>query len=157
MSSSDSTSLSASSSSQSTESDRSRDERLCGEGMSAGVGTSGMPMEVVREVREDPLEELEESDWPAKGGYAWVAPDVRDQSSLFRWSRLLNSWLNCTPVMSRGVSRDIVSLERVSAIDRVCHGQEGAAEKFFYMYMCHFLSFTYDYPSTTSPWVCCGR
>jgi len=24
------------------------------------------------------------------------------------------------------------------AIDRVCHGQEGATEKFFYMYMCHF-------------------
>jgi len=29
-------------------------------------------------------------------------------------------------------------LERVSAIDRVRHGQEGATEKFFYMYMCHF-------------------
>ncbi|QCD87621.1 hypothetical protein DEO72_LG3g2159 [Vigna unguiculata] len=97
-----------------------------------------MPMEVVREVREDPPEELEESNWPAKGGYGWVAADVRDQSSLFRWSRLLNSWLNCTPVMSRGVSGDIVSLERVSAVNRVCHGQEGATEKFFYMYMCHF-------------------
>ena len=43
-------------------------------------------MEVVREVREDPPEELEESNWPAKGGYGWVAADVRDQSSLFRWS-----------------------------------------------------------------------
>ncbi|QCD83923.1 hypothetical protein DEO72_LG2g4272 [Vigna unguiculata] len=75
MSSSDSTSLSASSSSRSTESDRSRDDRLGGEGMSVGVGTSGMPMEVVREVREDPPEELEESNWPAKGGYAWVAAD----------------------------------------------------------------------------------
>ncbi|QCD93360.1 hypothetical protein DEO72_LG5g1435 [Vigna unguiculata] len=138
MSSSDSSSLSASSSSQSTESDRSRDDRLRGEGVSAEVGTSGMPMEVVREVREDPPEELEESNWPARGGYAWVASDVRDQSSLFRWSRLLNSWLNCTPIISRGVSGDIVSLERVSAIDRVCHGQEGATEKFFYMYMCHF-------------------
>jgi len=40
--------------------------------------------------------------------------------------------------MSKGVSGDIVSLERVSAIDRVCHGQEGATEKFFFMYMCHF-------------------
>ncbi|QCE03535.1 hypothetical protein DEO72_LG8g1560 [Vigna unguiculata] len=138
MSSSDSSSLSTSSSSQSTESDRSRDDRLHGEGVSAGVGTSGVPREVVREIREDPPEELEESNWPAKGGYAWVASDVRDQSSLFRWSRLLNSWLNCTPVISRGVSGDIVSLERVSAIDRVCHGQEGAAKKFFYMYMCHF-------------------
>ncbi|QCD86856.1 hypothetical protein DEO72_LG3g1384 [Vigna unguiculata] len=123
---------------ESTESDRSKDGRLGGEGTSSGVVTSGMPMEVVREVQEDPPEELEESNWPAKGGYGWVAADVCDQSSLFRWSRLLNSWLNCTPVMSRDVSGDIVSLERVSAIDRVCHEQERATEKFFYMYMCHF-------------------
>ena len=34
--------------------------------------------------------------------------------------------------------RGIVSLERVSTIDRVCHRQERATEKFFYMYMCHF-------------------
>ena len=47
--------------------------------------------------------------------------------------------MNCTPVISKGVSCDIVSLERVNTIDRVCHGQEGAAKKFFYMYMCHFL------------------
>jgi len=67
-----------------------------------------------------------------------VAADVHNQSSLFRWSRLLNSWLNCTLVISKGVTRDIVSLERVNVIDRVCHGQEGATEKFFYMYMCHF-------------------
>ena len=31
-----------------------------------------------------------------------------------------------------------MSLERVSAIECVCHGQGGAADKFFYMYMCHF-------------------
>jgi len=94
-------------------------------------------METVTEVREDPPEELAESNWPAKGGYGWVAADIRNQSSLFRWSRLLNSWLNCTLVIAKGVNRGIVSLERVSAIDRVCHGQEGATEKFFYMYMCH--------------------
>ncbi|QCD96545.1 hypothetical protein DEO72_LG6g1251 [Vigna unguiculata] len=131
-------SVSTSSSSESTESDRSKDRQLGGEGTSSGVVTSGMPMEVVREVRDDPPEELEESNWPAKGGYWWAAANVRDQSSLFRWSRLLNSLLNCTPVISKGVSGDIVSLERVSAIDRVCHGQEGATEKIFYMYMCHF-------------------
>ncbi|QCE11276.1 hypothetical protein DEO72_LG10g2509 [Vigna unguiculata] len=130
--------VSTSSSSESTESDRSKDRQLGREGTSSGVVTSGMPMEVVREVREDPPEEFEESNWPTKGGYGWAAADVRDQSSLFRWSCLLNSWLNCTPVISKGVSGDIVSLERVSAIDRVCHGQEGATEKFFYMYMCHF-------------------
>ena len=131
-------SVSLSSSSESTESDRSKDRQLGGEGMSFGVVTSGMSMEVVREVREDPSKELEESNWPAKGGYGWVAANVCNQSSLFRWSRLLNSWLNYTPVISKGVSGDIVSLERVSVVDRVCHGQEGAAEKFFYMYMSHF-------------------
>ena len=81
-----------------------------------------IPMETMTEVWEDPLEEIAESNWPAKGGYAWVAADVRNQSSLFRWSRLLNSWLNCTPIIAKGVNRGIVSLERVSAIDRVCHG-----------------------------------
>jgi len=135
---SNSGSVSTSSSSESTESDRSKDRQLGGEGTSSGVVTSGMPMEVVREVREDPPEELEESNWSAKGDYGWAAADVRDQSSLFRWFRLLNSWLNCTPVIFKGVSGDIVSVERVSAIDWVCHGQEGATEKFFYMYMCHF-------------------
>jgi len=59
-------SVSSSSSSESIESDRSKDGRLGGEGTSSGVVTSGMPMEVVREVREDPPEELEESNWPPK-------------------------------------------------------------------------------------------
>ena len=46
--------------------------------------------------------------------------------------------LNCTPVIAKGVDCDIVSLERVSAIECVCHSQEGATEKLFYIYMCHF-------------------
>ena len=29
-------------------------------------------------------------------------------------------------------------LERVSAVECVCHGREGSAEEYFYMYMCHF-------------------
>jgi len=138
MSSSDSISLSTSSSNESTKLERSRGRQFDEEGTSSGGMTSGIPMETVREVREDPPEELAESNWLAKGDYGWAAADVRNQSSLFRWSHLLNSWLNCTPVISKGVSGDIISLERVSAIDRVCHGQEGAIEKFFYMYMCHF-------------------
>lgn len=55
------------------------------------------------------------------------------QHSLFRWSQLLKSSLNSIPILKRGVQRDIVALERVSAI-----GQEEASEKIFYMYMCHF-------------------
>jgi len=137
MCSSDSVSLSTSSS-ESLKSGRSRGRLVEEESTSSGGVVGGIPMETVREVREDPLEELAESNWPAKGGYGWVAADVRNQSFLFRWSRLLNSWLNCTPVIAKCVSGGIVSLERVSAIDRVCHGQEGATEKFFYMYMCHF-------------------
>jgi len=137
MSSSDSVSLSMSSS-ESIKSGRSRGRHVEEESSSSGVMVGGIPMETVREVREDPLEELAESNWPAKGGYGWVATDVHNQSSLFWLSRLLNSQLNCTPVIAKGVSGGIVSLERVSAIDRVCHGQERATKNFFYMYMCHF-------------------
>jgi len=97
-----------------------------------------IPMETVTEVRENPPEEIAKSNWPAKAGYEWVTTDVHNQSSLFWWSRLVNSWLYCTPIIAKGVDRGIVSLERVSAIERVCHDQEGAIEKFFYMYMCHF-------------------
>jgi len=136
-SSNDSVSLS-SSSSESMESGRSIGRHVEEESTSPAAMVGRIPMETVIEVREDPQEEIAESNWPAKGGYAWVAADVHNQSSLFRWSRLLNSWLNCTPVIAKGVNRGIVSLERVSAIDHVCHGQEGAAKKFFYMYMCHF-------------------
>jgi len=101
MSSSDSMSLSTSSS-ESMGSESSRGRQVDEEGTSSEGMVSGIPMETVREVREDPLEKLAESDWPAKGGYGWVAADVRNQSSLFWWSRLLNSWLNCTLVISNG-------------------------------------------------------
>ena len=50
-----------------------------------------IPMETITEVREDPPEEIAESSWPAKAGYDWVVADVRNQSSLFQWSKLLNS------------------------------------------------------------------
>ena len=28
--------------------------------------------------------------------------------------------------------------ERVTVVECVCHGRDGAVEEFFYMYMCHF-------------------
>jgi len=87
-------------------------------------------MERVVEVREDPPEELAESNW--------VAADMRTQRSLFRWSRLLKSWLNCTHIFEKGVQKHIIAPERVTVVECVCHGREGAAEEFFYMYMCHF-------------------
>jgi len=61
-----------------------------------GVGM--IPMETTIEVREDLPEELAESNWPAKAGYEWVAMDMRTQYSIFRWSQLLKSWLNCTTI-----------------------------------------------------------
>ena len=120
MCSSDRVSLSTSSS-ESIESGGSRGRYVEKESPSS-TGMVGRIPKTVTEVREYPLEELAESNWPAK----------------FWWSRLLNSWLNYTPVVAKGVSGGIVSLERVSVIDRVCQGQKGATEKFFYMYMCHF-------------------
>ncbi|QCE03316.1 hypothetical protein DEO72_LG8g1340 [Vigna unguiculata] len=70
-------------------------------------------METTVEVSEDPLEELAESNWPAKVGYEWVAADVRTQYSIFRWLRLLKSWLNCTPIFEKGAQRDIMVPERL--------------------------------------------
>jgi len=102
------------------------------------VGMGRIPMETVSEVREDPLEEIAESNWSAKAGYKYVTEDVQTQHSFFKWSRLLKSWLNCIPILERNISRDIVALERVSGVDCVCHGQEGTTEGFFYMYMCQF-------------------
>jgi len=58
---------------------------------------------------------------------------------LFRWSWLLKSRLRCVRVFERDASLKILSLERVSAVDCVCHEQEQAGEGFFYMYMCQFL------------------
>jgi len=95
-------------------------------------------MERTVEVREDPLEELAESNWPAKAGYGW-AIDVRMQHMIFRWLQLLKSWLNCTPIFEKGAQRDIVVPERVTTVECVCHNRDGAAEEFLYMYMCHFL------------------
>ncbi|QCD87178.1 hypothetical protein DEO72_LG3g1712 [Vigna unguiculata] len=105
MSSSDSMSLSTSSS-ESIESKRSRGRHVEEESTNYGGIVGGIPMETVREVREDPQ----------------------------------RSWRRVTgrPRAVTGVSGGIVSLERVSAVGRVCHRQEGATEKFFYMYMCHF-------------------
>jgi len=86
----------SSSSSESIESGRSVGRRIKEESTSLVVVVGRILMETVTEVREDPPEEIAESNWPAKAGYEWIAADVRNQSSLFRWSHLLNSWLNCT-------------------------------------------------------------
>jgi len=138
--------MSSASDSVSLSSSSSGSEHSRGDGSSRSDSGSGgqtvcvgrIPMETVTEIREDPPEELAESNWPTEIGYEWVAEDVRTQHSLFKWSRLLKSWLNCIPILERNVSRDVVALERVSVVDCVCHSQEGATKGFFYMYMCHF-------------------
>jgi len=112
--------------------------RLGDEGSGQLANEGGIPMEVTVETREDSVEEIAESSLSAKAGYELVAADVRTQYSLFRWSRILNAWLNYVPILEWGTRRSIVALERVSDVDCVCHGKEGAIEGFFYMYMCHF-------------------
>jgi len=81
-SSSDIVSLS-SSSSESMESGRSVGRHVEEESTSLTVVVGRIPMEMVTEVREDHLEEITESNWPAKAGYEWIVTDVRNQSSLF--------------------------------------------------------------------------
>ena len=81
MSSSYSVSLS-SSNNESMESRRSIGRHVEENSTSSAGMVGRIPMETVTEVREDPLEELAEINWPAKGGYGWVAADIRNQSSL---------------------------------------------------------------------------
>jgi len=98
-SSSDRVSLSDSGSERSRDNGSSRDDTSDREEMGS-IGR--FPMERVIEVREDPPEELAESNWSVNTGYEWMATYVRTQRSLFRWSRLLRSWLNCTPIFEKG-------------------------------------------------------
>jgi len=95
-------------------------------------------IEVEREVHEDPANEHAESLWPRRGGYEWVAEGVRSCSSKYRWSRLLRSWMNSIYLFERGANPSMVAIERVSAMEAVCHGREGLEGDFFYMYACMF-------------------
>ncbi|QCD86377.1 hypothetical protein DEO72_LG3g898 [Vigna unguiculata] len=108
-SSSDRVSLSSSSSERSGGSGSSKSDSSDREEL-GNVGR--IPMERIVEVREDPPEELAESSWSVKTGYKWV--------------------------VANGARRDIVVPERVTVVECVCHGRDGAVEEFFYMYMCHF-------------------
>jgi len=73
MSSSDSVLLSTSSS-ESIKFGRSRGRHVEEESTSSGGMVGGIPMETVREVREDPPEELAESNWSAKGAMGGWLP-----------------------------------------------------------------------------------
>ena len=108
------------------------------------MGSVGrIPVERVVEIREDPPEELAESNWSAKTGYDWVAEDVRTQRLLFRWLRLLKSWLNAR--------RDIIALEQVTVVECACHGRAGSS-----ICICAtFHNCTSAYLLTNSLWECC--
>jgi len=113
----------------------------------------GVVMEMIPDVREDSIKELAKIDLPWKSGYRWVSPVVTGQFSLFTWSRLLDPWLRSVRMFERGTSPDIVSLERVSTIENVRHGQEQHKKGFFYIYMCPFHNCIYDFPLMTLIWV----
>jgi len=101
--------------------------------------SESLRIEVEREVREDPPSEHAESVWPKRDGYFWVAEGVRSCYSKYRWSRLLKSWLNSIYLFERGFDLDTMIVERVSVVECVCHGREGASSDFFYMYSCMFV------------------
>jgi len=60
------------------ESGRSIGRHVEEESTSPAAMVGRIPMETVTKVREDLQEEIAESNWPVKGGYAWVATDVRN-------------------------------------------------------------------------------
>jgi len=68
----------SSSSSESKESERSVGRQVKEESSSPTTVVGKILIEMVTEVREDPLEEMVESNWPAKAGYEWIAMDVHN-------------------------------------------------------------------------------
>jgi len=115
-----------------------------------------IPMERVVEVREDPPEKLAESSWPVKAGYEWVAADVRTQQFLFRWSWLLKSWLNCTSIFEKGARRDIMVLERVTAMKCVCMAEKELPRSSFICTCVTSHNYTSGCRLMSSPWECYG-
>jgi len=113
--------MSSDSDSMSSSGSGSESGRFGDEGSGHLASERGIPMEVTLETRVDRTKEVAENDLPEIVGYEWVAANVRTQYSLFRWSRILNAWLNCVPVLERGTRPNIVSLERVSVVECVCH------------------------------------
>jgi len=95
-------------------------------------------VDIVPDVKEDPTKEVVKTDLPWRARYEWVSQTMTEQFSLFRWCRLLDSWLWCICVFERNASLNTGSLERVSVVKSVYHGREQFKENFFYMYMCHF-------------------
>lgn len=76
MSSSSDSVSSSSSNSESMESERSVGRRVEEESSSPAAVVGRIPMETVTEVREDPPEEMAESNWPAKADYEWIVVSV---------------------------------------------------------------------------------
>jgi len=101
--------------------------------------SESLRVEVEREVRKDPPSEHVESLWPKRDGYGWEAEGVRNYYSKYRWSRLLKSGLNSIYLFERGFDPNTMRVERVSAVECVCHGREGATADFFYVYSCMFV------------------
>lgn len=79
------------------------------------------------------------SDPPLRIGYDWVSGDVAKQSSKYRWHDSLEYFVASVPMVTREAEDGIVSMEKCSIIDRVCHGREDSGSNFFFIYGAFFI------------------
>jgi len=84
---------------------------------SSSSASSFKTRHVIVETQEEPSTELGESYWLTTEGYNWVDPQVKLYFSKFRWSTTLMWWLNNIYMYDGAEVEDIVSFERVSALD----------------------------------------
>jgi len=101
--------------------------------------SKSLHIETEREICEDTASEHAESLWPKRDGHEWFAEGIQTYFSKYRWSRLLRSWLSSVYLFERGADLSVVSIERVSGVETVCHEHEGLEDDFFYMYACMFM------------------
>jgi len=82
--------------------------------------------------------EIAEDNLPRRAGYDWVSHQVTHHFSKYRWSSMVESYSAAYNIFAEGVPEGVLSVERCSAIDNVCHGRECHRSDFFFMYACLF-------------------
>jgi len=82
--------------------------------------------------------EIAKDNLPRRAGYDWVSHQVTRHFSKYRWSSMVNSYSAVYHIFAEGIPEGVLSVERCSTVDNVCHRRECHIFHFFFMYACLF-------------------
>ena len=78
--------------------------------------------------------EIAEDNLPRRAGYDWVSHQVTRHFFKYRWSLMVESYSATYHIFAEGIPEGVLSIERCSAVDTVCHRQECHGSDFFFIY-----------------------